>query len=401
MGQDRSGDPSPLRAGPSTRPPARPRTLDTRGALTASGPSSVDVSRHNRGGELGRASQTNQVAPEGRSFSLWHHPDYQLVRDVSHLTSHGRTLLQSARLRFGRERLRATVHRPVAAYASRRGIQRVLSQRANGIAVGIERIPSVAVINLRERSDRLSSFMDEMGSLGIEGAQRFEAVYDQHGPLGCARSHAALLRHVLEANCSSVMICEDDTRFRTSREKLDALVDKFLDDENAEVACLAFSAQKTARYNTLFLRAVQSQNTGCYIVKRTIARDLLNAFEDGIAAMASGGHPLRHSIDIVWKELQRSRVFVPTSRTCHLRSSRLFGRRAALCEPRAITRTERPAAKRVCSDLARSAEREQFIVHCAATRIRHRVASKAPRLPAYAVNEKQYVSILPEATLIN
>ena len=107
-----------------------------------------------------------------------------------------------------------------------------------------------------------------------------------------------------------MMICEDDVRFRVSREKLDALVDAFLNDERAEVACLEFNAQKTRRHNSLFLRATESQNTGCYLVKAAIAPELLAAFEAGIAAMSSGGDPLLYNVDIVWKPLQRSHVFL-------------------------------------------------------------------------------------------
>ena len=230
--------------------------------------------------------------------------------DVPHSRTDRRTLLQSARLRFGREKLRAKTHGPAAAYATRRGIDRIHARRADGRVVGMERIPWVAVINMRERSDRLSSFMEEMRKLGIEEVRRFEAIPDERGPLGCARSHASLVRQMVETASTCLMICEDDVRFRASRDELDVLVDAFLDDDRAEVACLEFNAQKTRRYSRLFLRAVESQNAGCYLVKATIAEDLLDAFEAGVAAMAAGGDPLLHSVDIVWKELQRSRIFV-------------------------------------------------------------------------------------------
>jgi GR25 family glycosyltransferase involved in LPS biosynthesis len=176
--------------------------------------------------------------------------------------------------------------------------------------VGIERIPSITVINLKARADRLAGFTDEMQKLGIENVRRFEAFSDEVGAIGCTRSHAGVMREMIDKGWPSMMVCEDDLRFRTSREKLDALVDAFLDDDRAEVACLEFNAQRTKRYSALFLRASECQNTGCYLVKATIARDLLEAFEAGVSAMSEGGDPLLYNVDIVWKPLQTSRVFV-------------------------------------------------------------------------------------------
>jgi hypothetical protein len=229
-----------------------------------------------------------------------------------------RSPLQSARRRFGREKLRATIRRPAAAYALAREVKRIRALRADGVAVGVERVPSVTVINLKARTERFSSFMDQMNRLGIENVTRFEGIADRIGAIGCTRSHAAVVRDMIAAGWPCMMICEDDLRFRVSRDKLDALVEAFLNDESAEVACLEFNAQKTRRHSSLFLRATESQNAGCYLIKAPIAPALLEAFEEGIAAMSNGGDTLLYNIDIVWKPLQRSRVFlVPIERVAY------------------------------------------------------------------------------------
>ena len=157
-----------------------------------------------------------------------------------------------------------------------------------------------------------------MDRLGIENVRRFEGIADEIGAIGCTRSHACLVREMIDGAWPCMMVCEDDVRFRVSREKLDVLIDAFLNDESAEVACLEFNAQKTRRYSSLFLRATESQNTGCYLVKAAIAPELLAAFEDGISAMSNGGDPLLYNVDIVWKPLQKSRVFlVPIERIAY------------------------------------------------------------------------------------
>jgi Glycosyltransferase family 25 (LPS biosynthesis protein) len=240
------------------------------------------------------------------------------MRDPHDLMPSRRNLLQSARRRFGREKLRSTIHRPLAGYAIARRAERIRALRAHGVRVGVDRLPAVSVINLSARPDRLSSFMNEMESLGIENVRRFEAIQDPFGAIGCTRSHACLAREMIDSAWPAAMICEDDLRFHVSREKLDVLVDAFLDDERAEVACLEFNAQKTRRYSRLFLRALETQNAGCYLIKATIAEELRLAFEDGISAMRAGGDPLLYNIDIVWKRLQKSRVFlVPIKRIAY------------------------------------------------------------------------------------
>jgi hypothetical protein len=240
------------------------------------------------------------------------------VPDAQRSDAARRGLLQSARRRFGRERLRATVHRPIAEYAYARHAERARALRADGVGVGVERVPSLTVINLKARPDRLSLFMDEMERLGIGNVNRFEAIQDTIGAIGCTRSHACLAREMIDREWPSMMVFEDDVRFLVSREKLDVLVDAFLNDERAEVACLEYNAQKTRRYSTLFLRATESQNTGCYLVKSTIAQELLEAFEEGVAAMSQGGDPLLYNVDIVWKRLQKSRLFlVPIERIAY------------------------------------------------------------------------------------
>ena len=56
--------------------------------------------------------------------------------------------------------------------------------RADGVPVGIERVPAISVINLDARTERLGLFMDEMDRLGIENVRRFDAIQDPVGAIG-------------------------------------------------------------------------------------------------------------------------------------------------------------------------------------------------------------------------
>ncbi len=135
-------------------------------------------------------------------------------------------------------------------------ILRGLRLRRRKGPVGIERLDATIVINLADRRDRLSAFMREMAVLQIRHYSRFEAVRDANGALGCLSSHAECLKSMLANSWRCIMICEDDARFRVSRKELDVLVDAFIDDSTAEVACLAYrQCGPPKRYNLLFVRA--------------------------------------------------------------------------------------------------------------------------------------------------
>ena len=217
-------------------------------------------------------------------------------------------------LRFTRDHRRITLTLPLAKIALALGRMRF---RWKDSPKGIDRLDEIIVINLATRPDRLSEFVREMERLRFTNYSRFEAISDESGILGCTKSHAECLRQMLERSDRCIMICEDDARFLVSRGQLDVLVDAFLDDPRAEVACLAYHYWGTPKpHNLLFLRAPDdTQTTACYLVKSSIADAMLTTFEEGIAQLAAGGDRLLYGLDMIWFRLQRSRVFlIPVKR---------------------------------------------------------------------------------------
>jgi hypothetical protein len=202
-----------------------------------------------------------------------------------------------------------TVSRPLAAIALSRGVRQL---RAKASPKGVERLDGIFVINLERRSDRLRQFQSGMRRLEIVEHTRFPAIEHEIGILGCNRSHAACLRAVVDNGSSCVMICEDDAEFVVTREELDVLVEAFLEDRRAEVACLAYHhLRPPTRHNMLYLRAPEDTRTAaCYLVKRSIAAELAAVFEEGAKGLANGGDRMVYSLDTVWSGLQRSRVFL-------------------------------------------------------------------------------------------
>ena len=168
----------------------------------------------------------------------------------------------------------------------------------------------MVVINLAHRHDRLSDFSDEMRRLRIDNVRRFEAIGHADGMIGCTRSHVACVQMMIDNGWNTAMFCEDDARFTASRDELDILTNAFLDDPAAEVACFAYNHSASTAHSSLFLRALNSANSACYLVKASIAADLVAARQTGIEELERGGERIHFGNDRAWLPLQRERVFL-------------------------------------------------------------------------------------------
>ena len=207
---------------------------------------------------------------------------------------------------------------PRAKAAADYGVARRRLRGGSSTRTGVGRLDAVTVINLATRPQRLASFEGEMSRLGIRDVTRFDAIAEPDGMLGCARSHAACVERMVAESWSAAMICEDDALFRISRARLDLLVDAFLDDPRAEVACLAYSHLEVEPYSSLFMRSTSTRGTACYILKASIAPDLLALSTEGIGRMERGDVARGNRFDRIWEHLQRERIFlVPIERAAY------------------------------------------------------------------------------------
>jgi glycosyl transferase family 25 len=232
-------------------------------------------------------------------------------------------LPQDARVRLWKMRegvLRTHLRRryiriPVAAVVLR---LRSLLQRRDRGPRGVARLSGIVVLNLDRQPDRLSSVTAELRRIGIRFSVRFPAIADTSGIRGCTLSHAAIMRLMIDNDWASMMVCEDDVRFDLTREQLDVLVDEFLADSRAEVACLAYWHRLVQRHSLLYLRATKSFTTACYLVKRSIAKDLADVWHEGARHLANGEDRHVYGVDQAWAHLQKTRTFlIPIIRAAH------------------------------------------------------------------------------------
>jgi hypothetical protein len=218
--------------------------------------------------------------------------------------------LRGLRRQFRPENRRRTLRLPRAELVLAREARRVAARAAAGGQVGTERLASISVINLASRADRLQAFMRDAELLRLANVQRFDAVAHENGSVGCALSHAACMEQMLAGGWPAMMVCEDDALFRVGRARLDALVERFLEDETAEAACLAYFHRDATPHDTLYLRTANAQTTACYVIKQSLAAEMLETSRRAAERLADGGDITVYSLDQAWKKLQRTHVFL-------------------------------------------------------------------------------------------
>ena len=196
----------------------------------------------------------------------------------------------------------------------------------------MDRLSKVIYINLDHRTDRRQDMENDLKNVfKYNKAERLEATLHEHPAYGCTYSHVRIWRRMIQEGWESVLIMEDDAKLQVPREELDGYINAFLDDEKADMLHLGNSSSRYEAYPTndsyypprrrtlgdsnhmspipppsdapagsgnveicactrgrpcngipfyspRFLRAIRTQSSSCYIVKRKMIMPLMNAF---------------------------------------------------------------------------------------------------------------------------
>ena len=169
---------------------------------------------------------------------------------------------------------------------------------------GFDSIP-LHVINLESRIDRLRDTETELRKMGRTHWSRFDAVGNSNGALGCALSHARLLKQV-EGVEPAVIVCEDDIEFLVSSDELREVVGEFMVNSALDVLCLAFHLRLPPHNISPKLAITADTATAaCYVVKSRALPLLRNSFDEA-SRLIQAGKPLGLvAIDRHWRKLQR------------------------------------------------------------------------------------------------
>lgn len=179
-------------------------------------------------------------------------------------------------------------------------------------------------INLESRQDRLRHIRATLQSAGLERLQRFPAVAESIGILGCTRSHIAVLERAQEAGYPLTLICEDDLEFLRGQSELEAVVKEFVQHPGLDVLCLAYRLRAPNwRVSPELSVANSIQTASCYVVKAHAVETLLQSFRESETMLENGVSPQIAANDMHWKKYQTSTLFfaIPRKRVGRQRPS--------------------------------------------------------------------------------
>jgi len=168
-------------------------------------------------------------------------------------------------------------------------------------------IKHVLFINLDSRIDRRTHFESQFNKMGLQ-PQRFSAIRNADGAIGCSMSHVACLELAIRNNWDHVLICEDDATI-TNPGQLVHQTNQFFKRfrDSWDVLLLAGNNYRPFRQESPeCVRIANCQTATCYLVRRHYFETLLANFKEGLKnLMANPAQQPIYAVDQYWKSLQR------------------------------------------------------------------------------------------------
>lgn len=162
-------------------------------------------------------------------------------------------------------------------------------------------------INLEHRIDRLREIENELFIMGIN-AQRFNAISNRNGAIGCTMSHLRLLDNAVKNNYSHLLVLEDDAQF-LNPELFKQNFNKFLELHGNNWDVIIFSGNNVPPYipvDDTCIKVTRCQTTTGYLVNGHYLKILRNNVKEGLEKLLK--NPQEHrlfAVDKYWFNLQQ------------------------------------------------------------------------------------------------
>jgi len=167
-------------------------------------------------------------------------------------------------------------------------------------------IHHIVYINLAYRTDRRAEVEGELTRMGLSG-ERFDAIQERPGCVGCSKSHLAVLALAKERGWDHVLILEDDFQFVVDKDTLSARIQAFFDLKIPyDVLMLSYGMDSADPYNDIVCRATRAQTASGYLVHSRFYDALIANLSEAIPLLISTGRHWDYANDQCWKRLQRT-----------------------------------------------------------------------------------------------
>lgn len=160
-----------------------------------------------------------------------------------------------------------------------------------------EFVEKIVYINLEHRTDRKAQIEDVLKDVS-DKVIRFNAIKEDHGGIGCTKSHIAVLEMAIREGWKNYLVVEDDamwSNFQIGYPKLQKLAMNPYD-----VLVLGSVFAKCNSNSKIF----SSQTTTAYIVNSGYYQTLLTNFKEGLSGFLQTRAYHIFAIDQYWKRIQ-------------------------------------------------------------------------------------------------
>jgi GR25 family glycosyltransferase involved in LPS biosynthesis len=165
-------------------------------------------------------------------------------------------------------------------------------------------------INLETRPDRRIHVEEQLASIGIENAQRFNAIRTKNGDgaLGCSLSHLKCLEYAKKQEWEHVLIVEDDILFLHPEMFVKQMSDFFTCELSNTCDVVLVAGNNIPPYNIISDFCVQvsrCQTTTGYFIQSHYYDTLITNFRTGITKLLrEPQNRFQYAIDKHWFQLQ-------------------------------------------------------------------------------------------------
>ena len=184
----------------------------------------------------------------------------------------------------------------------------------------MENIDRIFYVNLAKRVDKREQIEGELKEhldvVDYEGrVERFDAIEDVNGAIGCSMSHLEILKIAKEREYKYVMVFEDDFMFLKGKAGFYAdLANLFALVENGsldfKVIMLSYNAIDRVGYNGFLDRTTNVQTTAGYLLNCAYIDAMIDNFSRGIELFKVTGEHWNYAVDQYWKKEQKDKWYL-------------------------------------------------------------------------------------------
>jgi len=162
----------------------------------------------------------------------------------------------------------------------------------------------VFYINLESRKDRKEEIENELKNIGLK-YERFNAIYDSFGILGCTKSHLEVIKIAKQRRIENVIIFEDDFQFLVTKDEFwEEIIKFFTKNIDYDVVMLGYYIIKGEDFDNDLLKIFDAQTASGYMVNEKMYDKLIKVWEDAIPSLIKTREHWIFGNDQIWKTLQ-------------------------------------------------------------------------------------------------